>query len=112
MPMSKNLLEAGFQLTVHNRNQGNVEEMAGLGATPASSPAEVTKASDIVLTSLPDVLTVEQFFPGRRGNCAHAKPGQVLVDHSTIGPSTARKISKAEQPGGCRRLPPGCQNGC
>ena len=37
MPMSKNLLEAGFQLTVHNRSQGNVEEMAGLWTTPASS---------------------------------------------------------------------------
>ena len=112
MPMSKNLLEAGFQLTVHNRSQGNVEEMAGLGATPASSPAEVTQASDIVLTSLPDVPTVEQLFLGEDGTVPNAKPGQVLVDHSTIGPTTAKKISKAEQPGGCRGLPPGCQTGC
>ena len=33
MPMSKNLLEGGFQLTVNHRSQGIVEEMAGLGAT-------------------------------------------------------------------------------
>ena len=95
MPMSKNLLKAGFQLTVHNRSQGKVEEMAGLGATPASSPAKVTQASDIVLTCLPDVPTVEQLFLGEDGIVANARPGQVLVDHSTIGPSTARKISKA-----------------
>jgi len=112
MPMSKNLLEGGFQLTVNHRSQGIVEEMAGLGATPASSPAEVTQASDIVLTSLPDVPTVEQLFLGEEGTVPNAKPGQVLVDHSTIGPTTARKISKAEQPGGCRGLPPGCQTGC
>ena len=113
MPMSKNLLEGGFQLTVNHRSQGIVEEMAGLGATPAlPSPAEVTQASDIVLTSLPDVPTVEQLFLGEEGTVPNAKPGQVLVDHSTIGPTTARKISKAEQPGGCRGLPPGCQTGC
>ena len=89
MPMSKNLLKAGFQLVVHNRSQGRVEEIAQLGAQVASSPAspaEVTQSCDILLTCLPDVATVEEVFIGEGGVLSAAKSGQVLVDHSTVGP--------------------------
>ena len=97
MPMSKTLLGAGFELIVHNRSRGKVVEMTRLGAIPAWSPAEVTEASDLVLTCLPDVPTVEQVFLGEIGIVPHCRPGQVLVDHSTIDPSTARKIAQAAQ---------------
>ena len=36
-PMAQNLLRAGFELTVHNRSRGVVEELAGMGALPAAS---------------------------------------------------------------------------
>ena len=89
MPMSKNLLKAGFELTVHNRSPGKVNELAGFGAIPASSSAEVTLASEIVLSCLPDVATVEQIFLGEEGIVSSVRPGQILVDHSTVGPSTS-----------------------
>jgi 3-hydroxyisobutyrate dehydrogenase-like beta-hydroxyacid dehydrogenase len=104
MPMCVDLLKAGFELTVHNRSRGKVDEMAKLGAIPAWSPAEVTQASDIVLACLPDVSTVEQVFLGERGVVPHARPGQVLVDHSTINPSTARKIAAAAETRGASFL--------
>jgi len=97
MPMTKNLLNAGFQLTVHNRSRGKVDDITRLGAAPAWSPAEVTQASDVVLTCLPDVPTVEHVFLGEEGIVSQAKPGQVLVDHSTVGPSTSRKIAAAAE---------------
>ena len=95
MPMSKNLLKAGFPLTVHNRSRGKVDNMARLGATPAWSLAEVTQTSDVVLTCLPDVPTLEHVFLGGDGIVSEARPGQILVDHSTVGPWTSRKIAEA-----------------
>ena len=95
MPMAKTLLKAGFTLTVHNRSRGKVDEMVTLGAEQAWSPKEIAGATDIVLTCLPDVPTVEEIFLGEEGVVRNARPGQILVDHSTIGPSTARKIAKA-----------------
>ena len=95
MPMAKNVLKAGFELRVHNRSRGKVDEMVALGAEAATSPGEVTQASDIVLTCLPDIPTVEQVFLGENGVVTSARQGQILVDHSTIGPSTARKIAAA-----------------
>jgi len=97
MPMSQRLLKAGFYLTVHNRSRGKVEELARLGAHPAFSPAEVSRASDIVLTCLPDVPTVENVFLGEDGIVPAARPGQILVDHSTVGPSTSRRIAEAAE---------------
>ena len=97
MPMAKNVLRAGFELTVHNRSGTKVDEMVALGATGASSPKEVTQATDIVLTCLPDVPTVEQIFLGDEGIVSNVRPGQILVDHSTIGPGTARKIAQAAE---------------
>ena len=95
MPMSKRLLKAGFFLTVHNRSRGKVEELAQQGAHQASSPAEVTRSSDIVLTCLPDVSTVETVFLGENGIVPAARPGQILVDHSTVSPSTSRQLAQA-----------------
>ena len=100
MPMSQRLLKAGFSLMVHNRSRGKVEELAQQGAHQASSPAEVTRSSDIVLTCLPDVSMVETVFLGEDGIIPAALPGQILVDHSTVSPSTSRQIAqKAEAKG-------------
>ena len=94
LPMARNLLRAGFPLVVHNRSRGNVEAMAAGGAVAASSPSEVARLCDIVLTCLPDVPAVEQVFHGENGLLATTRPGQLLVDHSTVGPLTSQQIAK------------------
>ena len=104
MPMSQCLIKAGFHLTVHNRSRGKVEEMVRLGAQQASSPAEVTSVSDIVLTCLPDVPTVESVFLGDGGLVPSARPGQILVDHSTVAPSTSLKIAEVAKAKGAAFL--------
>ena len=93
--MSYNLLKAGHILTVHNRSQAKVEELARAGARPASSPRQVAEASEVVLACLPDVHATEEVFLGSDGIVTACRPGQVLVDHSTIGPATARRIAEA-----------------
>ena len=97
LPMSKCLLQAGYYLTVHNRSQSKVQELVGLGAHAATSAAEVTQVSDIVLACLPDVPTVESVFLDDGGIVPSASFGQVLVDHSTVGASTSRKIAAAAE---------------
>ena len=104
VPMSQRLLKSGFRLTVHNRSRGKVQEMARQGAHPASSPAEVTRASDIVLICLPDVAAVENVFLGQDGVIPAALPGQILVDHSTVDPLTSRTIAHAAEARGASFL--------
>ena len=95
LPMSRRLLAAGFDLTVHNRSQGKVQEIAREGAHPAQSIAEITQASDILMACLPDIATVEELFLGKGGIIDNAKPGQILVDHSTVGVKTSKACAEA-----------------
>lgn len=95
LPMSYRLLNAGFDLTVHNRSPEKVRQIVDAGAKPGHSAAETTQATDILLTCLPDVATVEAVFLGDDGIIANAKPGQVLIDHSTVGMSTTQACAAA-----------------
>ena len=104
MPMAKTLLAAGFDLTVYNRSRGKVEVMIALGAKGASSLAEIVETTDTLLACLPDVPTVEQVFLGADGIVANARRGQILVDHSTVGPATSQKIAEMASLIGARFL--------
>ncbi len=91
--MARNILKAGFDLTVHNRSRGPVEELAGAGAASVGSPTEVASASDVVFTCLPDTPDVEDVVLGRGGVVEGGRPGLIVVDHSTIRPEAARDIA-------------------
>jgi 2-hydroxy-3-oxopropionate reductase len=93
-PMALNLLKAGFPVTVFNRSQPAIDELAAAGARAAASPAEVGAASDIVVTMLPDGPDVEKVVLGENGVMANAKPGVLVIDMSTIAAATARRIGE------------------
>ncbi len=110
-PMAKNLLKAGFQLTVHSRSsrstpvgRGSVDELAALGATAARSPREVAAASGVVITMVPDSPDVEAVVAGPDGIIAGAKPGLIHVDMSTISPLATRRIAEMEKQAGITML--------
>ena len=103
-PMAANLLEAGFAVTVFNRSRPPMEELAAQGAALAASPAEVGKASDIVITMVPDSPDVEQVLLGPDGVCSAARPGTLLIDMSTIAPAAHRRIHAQVTAKGFRML--------
>ena len=93
-PMAQNLLKAGFEVVVHNRSQGAVEEVVAAGARAAGSPREVAEQANVVFTNLPDSPDVEAIALGKDGVIEGAKEGLIFVDHSTIKPATARRIAE------------------
>lgn len=93
--IARNILKAGFPLTVHNRSRAAVEEMQAEGAAAAHSPRQVAESSDIVFTNLPDSPDVEQVVLGPGGVIEGARPGMVVVDNSTIKPESARRLAAA-----------------
>ena len=103
-PMARNVLKAGFPLVVHNRSRGAVEELAAEGAVAATSPAEVARQVDVVLTCLPGPADVERVYLGENGVVGGAKPGSILIDMSTIDPGTHRKIAEAAASAGASYL--------
>lgn len=98
-PMATSLLRSGFDVTVFNRTPSRTARLAELGARVAASPAELTGGVDIVLTCLGNVAASREIFLAEGGLADRARAGQILVDHSTVDPSTSRDIaaSAAEQ---------------
>ena len=94
-PMAKNLLAAGFDLTVHSRSPSPIEELVAAGAKRASSPAEVAAASGITITMLPDTPDVESVLCGPDGVLGAVAPGSLVIDMSSIDPGPTRAIAEA-----------------
>jgi 2-hydroxy-3-oxopropionate reductase len=92
-PMARNLLAAGFHLTVHSRSTDPVDELVEAGASRASSPAEVAAASDVTITMLPDTPDVELVIAGPDGVAAGVAPGSLVIDMSTIDPEPTRRLA-------------------
>ena len=92
--IARNILKAGFSVTVHNRSRAAVDELAAEGAAAANSPREVAEQTDIVFTNLPDSPDVEKVvLDDVNGIIAGSRPGMIVVDNSTIKPASARRIA-------------------
>ena len=94
-PMARNLLAAGFDLTVHSRSSEPVDELVAAGATGGSDPAAVASASDITITMLPDTPDVEMVLVGSPGVIEGAAPGSLVIDMSSIDPGATRTMAAA-----------------
>lgn len=93
-PMAGHLIDAGYELVVHNRNRDAVDELVGRGATEAHSGKEVAEQSDIAITMLPDSPDVESVALGEGGIIEGAHEGLIFVDMSTIAPSVTTQVGE------------------
>ena len=92
MPMARNLMDSGYELTVHNRSPEKAEEL-GKGR-PWPRPREVAQKSDVVITMLPDSPQVREVVAGEDGVLEGISEGALLIDMSTISPSSQRSWQK------------------
>jgi 3-hydroxyisobutyrate dehydrogenase len=87
------LLEAGQNVVVWNRSQKKILPVLKMGATEASSIAELVKAVEIVLMCLTDTKAVEQVVFGDSGVASVATKDKLLVDLSSMRPDVTRKFA-------------------
>ncbi|TDC62995.1 2-hydroxy-3-oxopropionate reductase [Streptomyces hainanensis] len=103
-PMAANLVRAGHRVAGYNRGPAKVERLVAAGGVGASSVAEAVRDAEFVFTMLPDSPDVEAVVLGEDGVLAHAAPGTLLVDCSTIRPDVARRVAEAAAARGVRAL--------
>ncbi len=93
--MASNLAKAGFPLVVWNRTASKTDPLLRLGAKAAKSPAHVAAEADVVITMVSQPTDVEAVVLGPDGVLDGLKPRAVLIDMSTVSPSTSRKLAGA-----------------
>ena len=94
-PMARNLMKADYNVTVYDIVAEAVEELAGDGATPASSAAEVASKVPLIITMVPDSPQSEAAIMGPGGVLEGASKGDTVIDMSSIAPSSSQKIASA-----------------
>jgi 3-hydroxyisobutyrate dehydrogenase len=91
--MTRNLLKAGFDVTVWNRTASKMDELVTEGAQKAASPAELASLCDVIITCVSDTPDVEQVILGESGVIERIRPGSLVIDMSTISPKATRAIA-------------------
>ncbi|XP_066376208.1 probable 3-hydroxyisobutyrate dehydrogenase, mitochondrial isoform X2 [Miscanthus floridulus] len=93
--MARNLITAGYKVTVHDINENSMKKFSDDGIPTKQSPLEVSESSDVIITMLPSSTHVLDVYNGPNGLlCGGERLGPWLyVDSSTVDPQTSRKIS-------------------
>ncbi|MGA8182056.1 MAG: NAD(P)-dependent oxidoreductase [Terriglobia bacterium] len=98
LPMARNLLKAGHEVTVYNRTRERAESLRTEGATIAGQAAD-TCGSDILITMLADDRAVRAVvFDGQL--IPRLAPGAVHVSMSTISVALAQELARAHTEAG------------
>jgi 3-hydroxyisobutyrate dehydrogenase len=84
-PIARNLLRAGFPVTVWNRTPARAQALTEIGARPAASPAEAAASAEILLTMLADGEAVEHAATGPEGALSTLRTGSVWIQMATVG---------------------------
>lgn len=93
-PMAKNILKAGFPVTVWNRTPSKADRLVRDGAKLSANPQEVAEQADVLITIVSDPPAVEDVL-FQQGVLAALRKGSVLVDSSTVSPDLARRVGAA-----------------
>jgi 2-hydroxy-3-oxopropionate reductase len=104
LPMAANLVGAGFAVVGHNRSKGRADQLVERGGRAAASVAEAVRDADVVVTVLPDSPDVRDVLLGEDGVFAHARPGALVIDASTIRPDVSRELAEEGAARGFRVL--------
>ena len=91
-PMAKNMLKAGYDLTVNDLNQAAVDEIVACGAKAATNN-EIGEQCDLVMTMVPNSPQVKAVMLGEDGVAAHMRPGTTFIDMSSINPVASKEIA-------------------
>jgi len=90
--MAANLLKADNDVIVYNRTRAKADALVALGATSATSIAEVSRA-DVVISMLANDDSVEAVMYGDNGVIANLAPGAVHISSSTISVALSEKLT-------------------
>lgn len=91
-PMAKNLLKAGYDVTVDSHSPAAAAELEACGAKVADQPT-IGSTCDLVLTMLPNAPQVKQVMLGANGVAAHMQPGSAFIDMTSLNPIASKEIA-------------------
>jgi len=103
-PMSKNLIKAGYSLTVFDIAPPAMNALAEEGAKVARSAAEAAAEADVVISMIPDDRALEDVSMGPKGVFKGIGTGAIYIDMSTVSPIASVRVSEGAKKKGIKYL--------
>ena len=99
LPMAKNVVTKGFDVTVcGHRRREPVETMKSLGATEVSTPRQVAQAVDVTIFMVQNDKQLEEVIFGPDGHQEGVKEGDGLLIMGTHSPAFCKRVAEAMRP--------------
>jgi 3-hydroxyisobutyrate dehydrogenase/2-hydroxy-3-oxopropionate reductase len=94
-PMARNLLQAGHDVGLWSHTTDKARQLAEVhGGRFCATPAEAAAGAECVFLCVGDSAMSEALILGDDGVARGASPGTVVVDASTVSPSSSRAIGE------------------
>jgi len=103
-PMAKNVIRAGYPLTVFNRTISKTEELAGQGAKVVDSPKSLAKDVDLIVSMVSDDKAMEAVSLGPEGIFEGAKSGAIFIEMSTVSVMASIRVAEAANKKGIKYI--------
>lgn len=96
VPMAKNLIKAGYEVAVYNRNTEKANEFAAeQGIQAVTIPGDLLPTADVIISMLSDDEAVKSVYTGESGVFAASRnKNLVVIDMSTVAPETSRQLAQ------------------
>lgn len=104
VPMSRNLVAAGHEVSVWNRTASKAEPVTADGAKLARSAAEAAKDADFIFTMVADSDALVNVILGDEGVASALTGNQTVIDMSTVSLESSAQCNKAIEAKGCKFL--------
>lgn len=119
LPMCQGMVRCGFRMMLPTfrtfrkpEQQKAVQQMLESGALPCASQLEMIQKCDILMLMLPKSQQVEEVVLGEDGILKNARPGTIVIDHTSADPNSTRKLSALLEEKGIEMLDCPVSGGC
>ncbi len=102
-PMALNLIKGGRHVWLHSRS-GVPTDLIAAGGVAGTSPADLARRAEVVITMVPDTPDVERVLFGPEGVAEGLTRGSLVIDMSSISPIETKRFAARINALGCEYL--------
>jgi 3-hydroxyisobutyrate dehydrogenase len=100
--IARNLLKAGYPLTVYNRTREKAQPLIDAGATWADSPKDAAAGADIVISVVGDDAASRAIWQGEHGALRSMRIDAIAIECTTLSMGWVRELAGYTQARGIR----------
>lgn len=93
IPMSQQLVKAGYPVIVYNRSKDKEASLKEQGAATASTPADLIKQTDLAIIMVTDDNAIREIFTGADGLLKADATGKTIINMSTVSPAISKEMA-------------------